>query len=41
MMNKGLRSTMSIIDDWNQLEKTGSDVEDIIDKINTISIKNI
>lgn len=39
MMNRGLRSTMSIIDDWNQLEKTGSEVEDIIDKINTIGIK--
>ena len=39
MMNRGLRSTMSITDDWNQLEKTGSDVEDIIDKINTIGIK--
>ena len=39
MMSKGLRSTMSIIDDWNQLEKTGSDIQDIIDKINTIGIK--
>lgn len=39
MMSKGLRSTMSIIDDWDQLQKTGSDVEDIIDKINTIGIK--
>ena len=39
MMSKGLRSTMSIIDDWDQLQKTGSDVQDIINNINVNDIK--
>lgn len=39
MMSKELRSIMSTIDDWNQFKNTGSDVEDIINKINNINIK--